>query len=72
MLWVDFRVSVNVMIDKVEPEFKVFEWPDNATAEDFFEFIKTNMTCSINVNSKDPKTQQWIYKHRDWFRKGGE
>ena len=60
------------MIDKLEPKYMEFKWPDGANAGDLFEFMKTNLHFSINVNSDDPKVQKWIRDHKDWFKKGGE
>lgn len=60
------------MIDKVEPKFKAIAFPDNITIKEFIEFWKSNFTISLDVNSEDPKMQEWIYKHKDWFRDGAE
>ena len=59
-------------MDKVEPEMKELVFPDNLTLQEFLDFWNTNFTVSIDVNTKDPKMQKWIYAHKDWFKKGGE
>lgn len=59
-------------MNKVEDKWLEVIFPENATAEDLFEFFKSNMTISVNVNTKDIKTQKWIYKHKHWLKKGGE
>lgn len=60
------------MIDQVDDKWLEVIFPEDATAEDLFEFFKMNMTVSVNVNTKDLKTQKWIYKHKHWLKKGGE
>jgi len=60
-------------MDGVEPKWVEFKFPEEATVEDFFEFMKFTAKFSVNVNVKDdPKLTAWISKHKNWFMKGGE
>jgi len=59
-------------MDKVEPKWIEVIFPEDAKTEDFIEFLKFSATFSVNVNYKDAKIQDWIYRHKDWLKKGGE
>jgi len=40
-------------MDKVDAKWLEVIFPENATAEDLFEFFRMNMTVSVNVNTKE-------------------
>jgi len=63
---------MNGRMDKAEPKWIEVIFPEDATMEDFVEFLKFSATFSVDVNTKDIKVKDWIYKHKDWLKKGGE
>jgi len=59
-------------MDKVDRNWKEVEVPDDAPDSEILEFVKLLCTFSVDVNTKDPKVKDWIYKHKEWIKKGGE
>ena len=59
-------------MDKVDPKWNEVEFPDNCPDSEVIEFLRMLCTFSVDVNTKDPIVKDWIYRHKDWIKQGGE
>ena len=55
-----------------ERNFKEVVLPPDAPDHDVIELLKLCATFSVDINCKDPNVINWIYKHKDWIKRGGE
>lgn len=58
-------------MDKVGQNWKEVDLERMSDA-DIIEFMRLNCTFSIDVNSKDPITIQWLYDHKHLIKSGNE
>ena len=56
----------------IDSDFKEVEWPADVKDSDVIEFLKLLCTFSVDINTKDPQTKDWIFRHKEWIKSGKE